>query len=154
MSAVAIRRCRRARSCLSERSIETLFLLRLNMRKNPAPEPIRLRVLSPPGGSILITSAPRSPRIMPQVGPITMWENSTTRMPESGRLAPLLVPFFTPTVRAGTRLVFRTIDCVGCRALFLLSLGRLALGLGTQARRIKADIDNIGIEGVPARHGK
>src|SRR5438045_3305952 len=55
------------------------------MRKKPAPDPIRLRVLSPPGGSTLITSAPRSPRIMPQVGPITMWENSTTRMPVSGR---------------------------------------------------------------------
>src|SRR2546421_7629310 len=154
MSAEAIRAPMRVRSAGSSRFALTLFLLRLNMRKKPAPEPSSRLVLSPPGGSILITSAPRSPRIMPQVGPITMWENSTTRMPESGRLAPLLVPFFTPTVRAGTRLVFRTIDCVGCRALFLLSLGRLALGLGTQARRIKADIDNIGIEGVPARHGK
>src|SRR5687768_4791166 len=31
-----------------------------------------------------MTSAPRSARIMPQVGPITMWVNSTMRMPASG----------------------------------------------------------------------
>ena len=47
--------------------------------------PPRLRVLSPPGGSTLITSAPSCARIMPQVGPITMWVISTTRTPVSGR---------------------------------------------------------------------
>src|ERR1700693_1191695 len=67
------------------RSSTTLFLLRLKARKNPMPSPGRLRVLSPPGGSILITSAPRSARIIPQVGPITMCVNSITRMPSSGR---------------------------------------------------------------------
>src|SRR5215210_6683510 len=85
MSAEAISASTRARSAGSARSATTLLLLRLNTRKNPAPEPIIVRVLSPPGGSTLITSAPRSPRIMPQVGPMIMWENSTTRMPESGR---------------------------------------------------------------------
>jgi hypothetical protein len=58
-----------------------LFLLRLNIGKNPEPEPISLRVLSPARGSILMTSAPRSASSMPQVGPITMCVNSTTRMP-------------------------------------------------------------------------
>src|SRR4249919_1650576 len=87
MSADAISFAMRARSFGLLRSAVTLFLLRLNRRKKPAPEPIRRRVLSPPGGSTLITSAPRSPKIMPQVGPITMWVNSTTRMPLSGRRA-------------------------------------------------------------------
>src|SRR5690348_13410881 len=64
-----------------------LFLLRLNIRKNPAPAPSRRRVLSPASGSTLITSAPRSPRIIPQVGPMTMWENSITRTPASGSAA-------------------------------------------------------------------
>ena len=65
-------------------SSTTLFLLRLNVRKKPMPRPGSLRVLSPPGGSTLITSAPRSARIIPQVGPMTMCVNSTTRMPCSG----------------------------------------------------------------------
>src|ERR1700730_1470443 len=85
ISADAIRLSMRARSFGSARSAVTLFLLRLNKEKKPAPEPISLRVLSPPGGSTLITSAPRSPRIMPQVGPMTIWVNSTTRIPVSGR---------------------------------------------------------------------
>ena len=67
-----------------------LRLLRLNVGKKPAPEPGSRRVLSPsPTGSTLITSAPRSARMSPQLGPITMCENSTTRMPASGSLMPL-----------------------------------------------------------------
>ena len=61
-----------------------LFLLRLKIGKKPAPEPSSRRVLSPSSGSTLMTSAPRSASTMPQVGPITMWVNSTTRMPASG----------------------------------------------------------------------
>jgi hypothetical protein len=84
-SAVAIR-CRAA--CLPSsvcRSRVRLFLLRLNSGKKPEPEPSSLRVASPsrpwPTGSTLMTSAPRSASIMPQDGPMTMWVNSTTRMP-------------------------------------------------------------------------
>jgi hypothetical protein len=58
-----------------------LFLLRLKVGKKPEPEPSSRRVLSPSMGSTLITSAPRSASSMPQVGPMTMWVNSTTRMP-------------------------------------------------------------------------
>jgi hypothetical protein len=61
-----------------------LFLLRLNMGKKPEPAPSRRRVRSPSIGSILMTSAPMSASTMPQVGPITMWVNSTTRRPASG----------------------------------------------------------------------
>ncbi|KAG1578015.1 hypothetical protein G6F46_015817 [Rhizopus delemar] len=67
------------------RSSAMLFLLRLNMGKKPAPEPSSRRVESPPIGSTLMTSAPRSASSMPQVGPITMWVNSMTRMPSYGR---------------------------------------------------------------------
>ena len=63
-----------------------LFLLRLNMGKNPAPEPSKWRVRSPSMGSTLITSAPKSASTMPQVGPMTMWVNSITRKPLSGWL--------------------------------------------------------------------
>ena len=85
-SADAIRRSTASSPLGSSRPTAMLFLLRLNMRKNPAPVPISRRVLSPERGSTLITSAPRSPRIMPQVGPITMCENSTTRTPPSGNI--------------------------------------------------------------------
>src|ERR1700722_18683567 len=67
-------------------SSTTLFLLRLNERKKPMPRPGSLRVLSPPGGSILMTSAPRSARIMPHVGPMIMCVNSMTRTPSRGRV--------------------------------------------------------------------
>ena len=52
--------------------------------------PPRLRVLSPAGGSTLITSAPSWARIMPQVGPITMWVISTTLTPSSGSPVPAI----------------------------------------------------------------
>src|SRR3954469_11860947 len=66
------------------RSTPMLFLFRLNMGKKPAPAPSSRREWSPSIGSSLITSAPRSASTMPQVGPITMWVNSTTRRPFSG----------------------------------------------------------------------
>src|SRR4051812_25270297 len=66
-------------------STARLRLLRLNVGKKPVAGPVSLRVLSPFGaGSILITSAPKSARIMPQLGPMTMCVNSITRMPASG----------------------------------------------------------------------
>ena len=43
-----------------------------------------VRVWSPPSGSTLITSAPRSARITPVDGPMTMCVNSITLMPASG----------------------------------------------------------------------
>ena len=67
------------------------FFLRLNMTKNPAPEPSKCRVLSPAKGSILMTSAPRSASTMPQDGPIAMCENSMTRNPCNGRRAFVMV---------------------------------------------------------------
>src|ERR1700752_2632551 len=109
----------RARSFGSERSALKLFLLRLNSGKKPAPDPINVRVLSPPGGSTLTTSAPRSPRIMPQVGPITMCVNSTTRTPLSGRLRTCAAVLRTLDLRAGRGLVFRAIVALACgRYLF------------------------------------
>ncbi len=52
--------------------------------------PPSARVLSPCGGSTLITSAPSWARIMPQVGPITMWVISMTRTPASGNPVPAI----------------------------------------------------------------
>src|SRR3970040_545999 len=69
------------------RSIARLFLLRLKTGKNPAPAPSRRRVLSPAGGSTLMTSAPRSASTRPQDGPITMGANSHPRMPSSGSIS-------------------------------------------------------------------
>ena len=67
------------------RSSVTLFLLRLNAAKKPAPALDEVaRGVALPSGSTLITSAPRSASTSPQAGPITMWENSTTRMPSRG----------------------------------------------------------------------
>ena len=52
--------------------------------------PPRLRVLSPAGGSTLMTSAPNCASTMPQVGPITMWVISTTLTPSSGSPVPVI----------------------------------------------------------------
>src|SRR5688572_25884374 len=145
MSAVAISFSMRARSFGSERSAVTLFLLRLNSGKKPAPEPISRRVLSPPGGSTLITSAPRSPKIMPQVGPITMWVNSTTRMPDSGRRG-ARGDFFRAARALGAAGRFAL---MGMRVLLLpRPLFRLCLALGpaAQARGVEADIHDIRVE--------
>src|SRR2546427_10612966 len=68
-----------------------LFLLRLTERKYVASPPEnggQPRVSSPlPGSSILITSAPMSPRIIEQKGPASTRVRSSTRIPDSGRSA-------------------------------------------------------------------
>ncbi len=83
-SALSSSRCMVSRSSVLARSSTTLRLPRLNSGKNEVPMPPRMRVLSPAGGSTLITSAPSWARIMPQVGPITMWVISMTLTPSSG----------------------------------------------------------------------
>ena len=65
-----------------------LFLFRFTARKYVASPPTKggqPRVSSPlPGSSILITSAPMSPRDMAQKGPARTRVRSMTRMPDSG----------------------------------------------------------------------
>src|SRR5450756_831673 len=65
-------------------SMEMLRLLRLKTGNSADPKPTLARVRSPSGGSTLMTSAPRSASTMLHDGPITVWPNSSTRMPESG----------------------------------------------------------------------
>ena len=67
----------------------------------PAPAPSRWRVRSPSIGSTLITSAPKSASTMPQVGPITMWVNSTTRNPVRGRAGSRLSAVVMPRLCNG-----------------------------------------------------
>src|SRR6201988_5371119 len=72
------------------RSSTTLRLPRFTLTKTPlrpgaGPTEMK-RVLSPSGGSILITSAPMSAMICVQYGPITIAVRSTTRTPVSGPL--------------------------------------------------------------------
>src|ERR1700754_3147930 len=73
------------------RSSTTLRLPRFTFTKTPlipgaGPTEMK-RVLSPSGGSILITSAPMSAMICVQYGPITIAVRSTTSTPASGPLA-------------------------------------------------------------------
>src|SRR3990172_8985778 len=82
---------RRARCAGSRSSHTTERLLRLIAWKVAA-APSRkggphLRASSPPGFSILTTSAPRSPSTSPAQGAATLWPSSTTTMPASGALA-------------------------------------------------------------------
>ena len=79
-----------SRSSALAKSSTTLRLPRLNSGKNEVPMPPSERVLSPAGGSTLITSAPSCARIMPQVGPITIWVISTTLTPSSGSPVPAI----------------------------------------------------------------
>src|SRR6202022_62464 len=73
------------------RSSTTLRLPRLTFTKTPlipGSGPTEMwRVLSPSGGSILMTSAPMSAIICVQYGPITIAVTSTTSTPASGPLA-------------------------------------------------------------------
>src|SRR5919107_5873292 len=74
------------------RSSAKLRLFRLALRKTAPARSSPLvrkgghpRVSSPwPGGSILTTSAPRSPSHWPQSGPARTLEKSRTRIPDSG----------------------------------------------------------------------
>src|ERR1700757_235782 len=72
------------------RSSTTLRLPRLTLTNTPlmpgAGPTEMYRVLSPCGGSTLITSAPMSAMICVQYGPITIAVRSTTRTPVSGPL--------------------------------------------------------------------
>src|SRR5436305_11291248 len=64
---------------------------------NGGPHP---RASSPPSGfSILITSAPMSPRIMPAIGPATACPISITLMPASGPFIALPLEFLWPLRR-------------------------------------------------------
>src|ERR1700737_93129 len=75
------------------RSSTTLRLPRLTFTKTPlipGSGPTEMwRVLSPSGGSILMTSAPMSAMICVQYGPITIAVRSTTRTPDSGPKCPV-----------------------------------------------------------------
>src|ERR1700722_18506935 len=63
------------------RSTQMLRLPRLRLAKYESPT---CREMSPPGGSILMTSAPRSASIIVAYGPANIWPISRIRMPARG----------------------------------------------------------------------
>ena len=87
ISTSASRTSRRTTSWPSgwRRSSVTLFLLRdctCHHTLVPSLSKRHLRSGSPsPGGSILMTSAPKSPSVLPQNGPAISWPSSRTLMP-------------------------------------------------------------------------
>src|SRR5690606_31169928 len=70
------------------------------------------RSASPPGGSTLMTSAPKSASSIAQNGPAATWQNSTTRTPASGRGS---APESVASVAAALRAVsgWRGAACIG-----------------------------------------
>src|SRR6185295_2960139 len=84
----SLSRTLRADSCLRSRTIERL--LRFTARKNAPMSGFFMgpscRVVSPSGGSTLMTSAPRSPSCWAAQGPSTTVVQSMTRTPWSGPL--------------------------------------------------------------------
>src|SRR3954471_5681313 len=82
------RHASRAASCFRSRTIERL--LRFALRKMWPMPALRKghaeRITSPPGGSTLTTSAPKSARICVAYGPITTVVRSRTRTPARGPL--------------------------------------------------------------------
>src|SRR5262245_2033837 len=83
------------------RSSTTLALLRLNARyralnwpSGPKRDDPQLRAPSPPGGSTLTTSAPKSASSIEQSGPAIACVKSSTRMPSSGGVTPATVSPF------------------------------------------------------------
>src|SRR3954447_160392 len=84
-SQVAARRSRMSRPRASLRSIAMLRLLRSRLSEIPerygcGPGPIA-RLVSPVADSMVMTSAPRSPRICVAIGPMTTDVRSSTRTP-------------------------------------------------------------------------
>src|SRR3954453_3237467 len=94
---ISLRACSRSVSSLRLRA--TLRLLRLTFRfSGVMPGVVRYwptRTVSA-GDSILITSAPRSPRIWAAYGPMTTVERSITRTPSSGPVAVLVSVIVRP----------------------------------------------------------
>src|ERR687890_2201376 len=89
-SALAIRRRATSCPCSSLKFSVTDFLLRAMMGHQRVRPSLRwrpqTRMGSPlPGGSILMTSAPKSARSWPQKGPASRLPISTTRTPSRGR---------------------------------------------------------------------
>src|ERR1700730_12881278 len=99
------RQASRAASFLRSSTIERL--LRLVLRKmDPMPGFLygqALRITSPSGDSTLITSAPKSPRICVEYGPITTEVRSRTRTPSSGPaiFQPLVIQLGKQLARLG-----------------------------------------------------
>src|SRR5262249_1246469 len=99
-SASLARRSNSARPRSLLRFSVTAFLLALRRRKNQesfsgSSESPR-RVCSPPGGSILITSAPNHASVSVQLGPASHNVKSRTRIPSSARPMIRISPFVTP----------------------------------------------------------
>src|SRR5689334_12397064 len=129
----------RPSACL--RSIVTLRLLALKTRKNIASSPGtsgRLRRdCSPPGGSILMTSAPSQPRNWVHVVPASNWVRSRIRMPLSARSAMAWSPWperVSDAGQRGPRMLFerhggrRVVDHQGQRLDDVAGLAAGALG--------------------------
>src|SRR5215470_624721 len=103
ISALATRAAKISLPCACRRSRQTLFLPRLYTEKYTLCPRTRggcLRVSSPPGGSILSTSAPRSDRSMPPRGPAWKRASSRTRIPSRQPGMGLLLSRFADTSRA------------------------------------------------------
>src|ERR1700730_5846469 len=92
-SAASLSTC--ARAVASLKSTTTLCLLRLSPAKLaliPANEGApKARIQSPSGGSILVTSAPRSARCVVARGPASPWVKSRTLIPANGPPEPHFV---------------------------------------------------------------
>src|SRR5687767_6892375 len=96
MSAVATRRFSSSTPAGCLRSITRLRLFRLTARNDaetPGASSRSRRVSSPPGGSILMTSAPMSASSIEQKGPAITCVWSSTRIPSSAIIAPESVPY-------------------------------------------------------------
>src|ERR1043165_933167 len=74
-------------------------------------------------------------------------------MPESGSFGAVLAGARAWRLRAERGFVFWTIGYLEYRTLFLFR-ARLALGLGAQAQRIEADVDDVCVEVAAARDRK
>ena len=102
------------------------------------------RLMSPPGGSTLTTSAPMSARSVPHSGPAMKFANSMTRMPASGLLIESSVPALSMTsLYIGTSCWTRFMNAAGPSATtgspifsnFSFTSGRARIALNSLARR-------------------
>src|SRR5208337_1840987 len=130
-SAFTARRRTRSRPCSFLMSMTMLRLLRLKLRKAavrpPRCGPTLRRIESPSGGSILMTSAPRSPSSCVQNGPEMTAVRSRMRKPISGPSAMTkILQALTTDARASANTSRDEAECHGSRSQNAVSLGSVA----------------------------
>src|SRR6266481_5058144 len=151
-SAVLTRASNIARPRGAFRFSVTPFLLEFSSRKNHASSPrlseSAVRPGSPPGASILMTSAPSHASIWVQEGPASYWVRSRTRMPSRA-----LDMVSSPVGRECNRFVVDRITAAGRRRESRRPARRVGVAVGVRIAPHQGDV-GLGLRGIVEGEGQ